>query len=135
MGGGGNAPLWLRNLRARLMFKLKYGALQRYNLEPKNPPLNRRIVVSDEFYPLVSHGAIEVARGGVASVDGDVVTFADGSSGAFDAARFTCDRTGVDDELTTASSSDAASRRTRAVAVAAAASAAMVVATAGPRGA
>ena len=85
-GGGGNAPLWLRNLRARLMFKLKYGALQRYNLEPKNPPLNRRIVVSDEFYPLVSHGAIEVARGGVASVDGDVVTFADGSSGAFDAA-------------------------------------------------
>ena len=57
------------------------------------------------------------------------------ASGAFDAARFTCDRTGVDDELTTASSSDAASRRTRAVAVAAAASAAMVVATAGPRGA
>lgn len=57
------------------------------------------------------------------------------ASGAFDASRFTCDRTGVDDELTTASSSDAASRRTRAVAVAAAASAAMVVATAGPRGA
>jgi hypothetical protein len=43
-------------------------------------------VVSDEFYPLVAHGAIGVQRGGVQSVKGNVVTFADGARRAFDVA-------------------------------------------------
>jgi hypothetical protein len=84
-GGGDDAPLWVRNLRARATFRLKHGKLARYGMQPKGAPLNRRIVVSDEFYPLIAHGAIHVNRGGVKSVAGDVVTFQDGSKRRFDA--------------------------------------------------
>jgi ubiquinone/menaquinone biosynthesis C-methylase UbiE len=84
-GGGGDAPLWLRNVFARLMFRMKYGKLDRYGMRPTCAPLNRRIGVSDEFYPLIAHGAVCVNRGGVRSVDKDVVTFADGSKKRFDA--------------------------------------------------
>lgn len=84
-GGGGSAPLWLRNLVARATFRLKFGDLSKYGLKPEVEPFNRRIVVSDEFYPLVAHGAIAVNRGGVKSVEGNVVTFADGTEKAFDA--------------------------------------------------
>ena len=84
-GGGDSAPLWLRNLLARATFRLKYGDLDKYGMKPEVEPLNRRIVVSDEFYPLVAHGAIAVNRGGVKGVKGSVVTFADGSEKAFDA--------------------------------------------------
>lgn len=56
----------------------------RYGMKPEGEPLNRRIVVSDEFYPLVAHGAIDVRRGGVKSVKGNLVTFTDGSEKAFD---------------------------------------------------
>jgi cation diffusion facilitator CzcD-associated flavoprotein CzcO/SAM-dependent methyltransferase len=83
-GAGASAPLWLRNLFARVSFKLKVGSLSKHGLKPSNPPLNRRIVVSDEFYPLVAHGAIRVKCEGVRSVDGARVDFADGSSGSFD---------------------------------------------------
>ena len=84
-GGGGSAPLWLRNLMARATFRLKYGSLKKYGMQPEVAPLNRRIVVSDEFYPLVAHGAIDVRRVGVQSVNGNVVTFSDGSEKNFDA--------------------------------------------------
>lgn len=84
-GGGDDAPLWVRNLAARAMFRLKHGKLARYGMQPKGAPLNRRIVVSDEFYPLIAHGAIHVNRGGIKSVAGDVVTFQDGSKHRFDA--------------------------------------------------
>lgn len=85
-GAGGSKPLWLRNLLARGTFRLKYGKLSlKYGLEPANAPLNRRIVVSDEFYPLVAHGAIHVNRGGVKSVSGSEVTFHDGSKRSFHA--------------------------------------------------
>ena len=84
-GGGDDKPLWVRNLAARATFRLKHGKLARYGMQPKGAPLNRRIVVSDEFYPLIAHGAIHVNRGGVKSVAGDVVTFQDGSKRRFDA--------------------------------------------------
>ena len=84
-GGGADAPLWMRNLAARATFRMKYGKLARYGMQPKGAPLNRRIVVSDEFYPLIAHGAIHVNRGGIKSVAGDVVTFHDGSKHRFDA--------------------------------------------------
>ena len=84
-GSGGASPLWLRNLVARCTFRLKYGDLGKFKMKPTGAPLNRRIVVSDEFYPLVSHGAIDVRRGGIDSVKGDVVTFVDGSNKRFDA--------------------------------------------------
>ena len=84
-GGGDDAPLWVRNLAARATFRLKHGKLARYGMQPKGAPLNRRIVVSDEFYPLIAHGAIHVNRGGIKSVAGDVVTFQDGSKHRFDA--------------------------------------------------
>lgn len=84
-GGGGMKPLWLRNLLARATFKLKYGDLNKYGMQPKGgAPLDRRIVVSDEFYPLVAHGAIDVRRGGVKKVEANVVTFADGSEKKYD---------------------------------------------------
>ena len=79
-GAGGSAPLWFRNAAARLTFALKFGALDDYGMQPTGAPLDRRIVVSDEFYPLVKHGAIQINRGGVKSVAGDEVTFADGST-------------------------------------------------------
>ena len=58
----------MRNLAARATFRLKHGKLARYGMQPKGAPLNRRIVVSDEFYPLIAHGAIHVNRGGIKSV-------------------------------------------------------------------
>ena len=54
--GGDDAPLWVRNLAARATFRLKHGKLAEYGMQPKGAPLNRRIVVSDEFYPLIAHG-------------------------------------------------------------------------------
>lgn len=84
-GAGGSAPLWFRNAAARLTFALKFGALDDYGMQPTGAPLDRRIVVSDEFYPLVKHGAIQINRGGVKSVAGDEVTFADGSTRRYDA--------------------------------------------------
>lgn len=84
-GAGGSAPLWLRNAAARLTFALKFGALEDYGMRPAGAPLDRRIVVSDEFYPLVKHGAIQINRGGVKSVVADEVTFADGSKRRYDA--------------------------------------------------
>ena len=84
-GAGGSAPLWFRNAAARLTFALKFGALDDYGMQPTGAPLDRRIVVSDEFYPLVKHGAIQINRGGGKSVAGDEVTFADGSTRRYDA--------------------------------------------------
>jgi hypothetical protein len=45
---------------------LRHGDLNKYGgMKPEvDGPLNRRIVVSDEFYPLVAHGAIDVNKAG-----------------------------------------------------------------------
>jgi len=37
-GGGDDAPLWVRNLRARATFRLKHGKLARYGMQPKGAP-------------------------------------------------------------------------------------------------
>lgn len=56
-------PLWLRNLRARLLFALRFGnTLKRFGIYPRHAPMNGKIIASDEFYTYLEHGAIKLRR-------------------------------------------------------------------------
>jgi len=58
-------PLWLRNLRARALFALRFGAtLDRFGIRPSHAPYSGKIIASDEFVTYLQHGVVKLARSG-----------------------------------------------------------------------